>query len=220
METVLIPERLFYRFPPMNPASARHSAEVGGPWYMHNLMDGRAYSRSLATRPSRPRRDRQGSATQRQNNMGTRHHEVDYVQPVEVICSDNSPVLSEAAGPVVVKTNWPREICRGSEAAMYRASNGQFGTIPQVYSYEGVGECRETISNILLLPRDEDIAECHSPFFSDDVPPEKPELRTLWFTVFGTEGQSLVEATSPRQLSRAWVHFVLGASVGALRPTP
>ena len=96
---------------------------------------------------------------------------------------------------------------------MYRASSGRFGTIPHVCSYEGVGEHREVISNILFLPRNEDIDKYHWRIFSND-PPEKPDLRTLWFTVLGVEGRSLVEATSPRQLSRAWVHFILGMSVG------
>jgi len=99
---------------------------------------------------------------------------------------------------------------------MYRASSGQFGTIPHVCSYEAVGEHREVVSNILFLPRDEDISKYHWPIFSDH-PPKKPEIRTLWFTVLGVEGQSLVEAKSPRQLSRAWVHFVLGASVVAVQ---
>jgi len=115
-----------------------------------------------------------------------------------------------------MKTSWPDTSRRGKEAAMYRASSGLFGTIPHICSYEGVGEHRQVISNILFLPRDGDIAKYHWPIFSSD-PPEKPDLRTLWFTICGVEGQSLVEATSPRQLSRAWVHFVLGASVGVLR---
>ena len=98
---------------------------------------------------------------------------------------------------------------------MYLAFNGQLGTIPHVCSYETVDKHHQVISNILFLPRDDDIARCHWPIFSEDQP-EKPDLRTLWFNVLSLEGQSLVEAESPRQLSRAWVHFVLGASVGAL----
>jgi len=140
------------------------------------------------------------------------HSEVKYVQPIKTIHSDNSPILPEV---VVMKTSWPDASRRGKEAAMYRASGGLFGTIPHICSYEGVGEHREVISNVLFLPCDGDIAKYHWPIFSSD-PPEKPDLRTLWFTICGVEGQSLVEATSPRQLSRAWVHFVLGASVSAL----
>jgi hypothetical protein len=98
---------------------------------------------------------------------------------------------------------------------MYRASNGQFGTIPHVCSYEAVDEHHGVISNILFLPPDADIARHHWQNFSEE-PPERPDLRTLWFSVLGLEGQSLVEATSPRQLSRAWVHFILGAPIGAL----
>lgn len=113
------------------------------------------------------------------------------------------------SGSVVVKASWPEEVRRGKEAEMYRASNGQFGTIPHVCSYEGVGEHHEVISNILFLPCEEDIAKFHWPVLSDS-PPEKPDLRTLWFTIFCARGQSLVEATSPRQLSHAWTHFVLG----------
>jgi hypothetical protein len=102
---------------------------------------------------------------------------------------------------------------------MYRASDGQFGTIPHVCSYEAVDRHHQVISNILFLPRDGDIAKYHWPIFSEDQP-GKPDLRTLWFSVLGLEGQSLVEAKSPRQLSRAWVHFVLGASIGALSIYP
>ena len=99
---------------------------------------------------------------------------------------------------------------------MYRASGGQFGTIPHVCSFEAVGVHREVISNALFLPRDWDVTTCHWPIFSGNLP-EKPELRALWVSVLAIEGQSLVEAVSPRQLSRAWAHFLLGASVGTLR---
>ena len=116
---------------------------------------------------------------------------------------------------VTVKTSWPEAISRARGAAMYRDSNDRFGTIPHVCSYEGVDEHRQVISNILFLPHNEGVAKYHWSIFSDD-PPERPDVRTLWFTVFGVEGQSLTEATSPRLLSRAWVHFVLGASVGVL----
>ena len=98
---------------------------------------------------------------------------------------------------------------------MYRDSNGRFGTIPHVCSYEAVDEHRQVISNILFVPRNEDVAKYHWPIFSDD-PPEKPDVRTLWFTLFGVDEQSLTEATSPRQLSRAWAHFVLGSAAGVL----
>jgi hypothetical protein len=121
--------------------------------------------------------------------------------------------------PVIVKTSWPGAARRGNEAAMYRASNGRFGTIPHVCSYEAVDKHHQVISNILFLPRDGEISRYHWPIFSEDQP-EKPDLRTLWFNVFGLEGQSLVEAKSPQQLSRAWVHFVLGAFVGALSIYP
>ena len=50
-----------------------------------------------------------------------------------------------------------------------------------------VGEHCEVISNVLFLPRNEDIAKYHWPIFSDD-PPEKPDVRTVWFTAFGVEG--------------------------------
>jgi len=116
---------------------------------------------------------------------------------------------------VVVKASWLGSTHRGREAAMYRASNGRFGTIPHVCSYEAVGVHREIISNILFLPRDEDIAKYHWPILTHDLP-NKPDVRTLWVTVLGVEGRSLVEAKSPLQLSRALVHIVLGASVVAV----
>jgi len=95
---------------------------------------------------------------------------------------------------------------------MYRDSAGRFGTIPHVCSYEGAGSHREAISNILLVPHGDDVKRYHWPIFGD-APPEKPEVRTLRFTVFSAEGKSLVEAKSPRQLSRSWAHSLLGTFV-------
>ena len=135
---------------------------------------------------------------------------VNYVQPAEIFRPESGSVLSDMDGPVVVKVNWQDINRRNNEAKMYRDSNGRFGTIPHVCSYEGVGEHREIISNILFLPQHEDITKRHWPVLGGD-PPEKLGLKTLWFTVFGAEGQSLVRAKCPRQLSRAWVHSVLGA---------
>ena len=97
---------------------------------------------------------------------------------MEIIRSETDPILSKMNGPVVVKTSWPQITRRGNEAAMHRASDGRFGTIPHVCSYEAVGKNREVISNILFLPRDLDVADYHWPIFSDNSP-EKPELRTL-----------------------------------------
>ena len=99
---------------------------------------------------------------------------------------------------------------------MYRDSAGRFGTIPHVCSYEGVGEHREVISNILFVPQEGDIEQYHWPIFSD-TPPEKPDIRTIRLNVFGVEGKSLVKAKSPRQLSRAWASFLLGAFVDTVR---
>ena len=143
---------------------------------------------------------------------GARHCGVNYVQPKKIFRSESDPVLLGAVGPVVVKTSWQEIGRRGNEARMYRASHGQFGTIPHVCSYEGVGEHGEAASNILFLPRQEDIAKHHWPVFGDS-PPGGPDLRTLWITVFGIEGQSLVQAKSPRELSRAWIHSILGGFV-------
>ena len=93
---------------------------------------------------------------------------------------------------------------------MYRDSAGRFGTIPHVCSYEAVGKHREAISNILFLPAEDEIKKYHWSIFST-TPPEKPDIRTLRFTVFTAEGKSLVEAKSPRQISRAWANSLLGA---------
>jgi len=93
---------------------------------------------------------------------------------------------------------------------MYRAAGGRFGTIPHVCSYEGpMGEHREAALTILSLPLGEEIAKYHWPIFRGDPPAER-NPRTLWITVFGVEGQSLVQAKSRRQLSRAWVRSILG----------
>jgi len=138
-----------------------------------------------------------------------------YTQPREIIRSENDPILSELTGTVVIKTSWPGTDRRSNEANMYRDSAGRFGTIPHVCSYEGVGEHGEVISNISFLPQEDDITRCYWPIFTK-TPPKRLDIRTLRFTVFGVEGKSLVEAKSPRQLSRAWAHFLLGAFVIAL----
>jgi len=121
-------------------------------------------------------------------------------------------------GKIVVKSSWQAIGCQGNEAKMYRTSNGRFGTIPHVCSYEGVGEHGEVISNRLFLPRPEDIAKHHWLILhvSSTKPvvravlPKETDLRTLWITIFGIEGQSLVKAKSPRQLSNTLVHATLG----------
>jgi len=99
---------------------------------------------------------------------------------------------------------------------MYRDSAGRFGTIPHVCSYEGVGGHREVISNILFVPQEDEIKR-YWPIFTN-IPPRKPDIRTLMFTVFGVEGKSLVEAKSPRQLSRSWAHSLLGMFVDTSDP--
>ena len=144
-------------------------------------------------------------------------HSINYVQPAEIFRSERGPLLPDMDGPVIVKTSWQDASGRGNEAKMYRASSGRFGVIPHVCSYEGVGEHREAISNILFLPRQEDVTKYYWRIFGGD-PPARLDLRTLWFTVLGAEGQSLVRAKCPRQLSRAWVHFHLGAPGATLSP--
>ena len=146
------------------------------------------------------------------NFPGTQHHKLNYVRPKEIFRSESDPVLPSVAGLVVVKSSWQEIGCRGNEARTYCASDGRFGIIPHVCSYEVVGEHHEAASNILLLPRQEDIAKHHWPVFGGDTPAE-PNLRTLWVTVFGVEGQSLVKAKSPRQLSRTLVHSTLGVFI-------
>ena len=136
-----------------------------------------------------------------------------YIQPKEIVRSEGDPILSELTGTVVVKTSWPGTDRRSNEADMYRDSAGRFGTIPHVCSYEGAGGHREVISNILLVPQEDEIKRYYWPIFIDN-PPRKPEIRTLRFTVFAVEGKSLVEAKSPRQLSRSWAHSLLGMLVG------
>ena len=143
-------------------------------------------------------------------------HKIKYIQPNEIFRTETDPVLSDMVGPVVVKTSWQEIGCRGNEARMYRASSGRFGTIPHVCSFEAVGEHREAASNIVFLPRQKDIEKLHWAIFGGR-PPTKTELRTLWFTVFAFEGQSLVQANSPRQLSRALVHSILGVFLARFR---
>lgn len=126
--------------------------------------------------------------------------------------SEDDPILSKLTGTVVVKTSWPGTDRRDNEANMYRDSAGRFGTIPHVCSYEGAGRHREVISNILFVPQEADVGKYHWNIFIN-TPPVKPEVRTLRFTVFSAEGKSLMEAKSPRQLSRSLAHSLLGAFI-------
>jgi len=135
-----------------------------------------------------------------------------YTQPREIIRSENDPVLLELTGTIVTKVSWPGIDRQSNEANMFRDSAGRFGTIPHVCSYEGVGEHREVISNILFFPQENEIPRYYWPIFTN-TPPESLDIRSLRFTVFGVEGKSLLEAKSPRQLSRAWVHSLLGTFV-------
>ena len=135
---------------------------------------------------------------------------------MEIFRSEDDPILSELAGTIVVKTSWPGTDRRRNEAEMYRDSAGRFGTIPHVCSYEGAGRHREVISNIIFVPREDSVEQCHWPIFTS-LPPKRPEVRTLGFSVFSVEGKSLVKAKSPRQLSRSWAHSLLGTFVDTPR---
>ena len=135
-----------------------------------------------------------------------------YVQPKEITRSEDDPILSNLTGMVIVKTSWPGMDRRSNEAEMYRDSAGRFGTIPHVCSYEGAGGHREVISNILFVPLEGDVEKRYWNIFTNS-PPRNPEVRTLRFSIFSVEGKSLVEAKSPRQLSRSWAHSLLGTSV-------
>jgi hypothetical protein len=138
--------------------------------------------------------------------------QLNYVRPKEIVRSESDPILGDLTGTVVVKTSWPGTDRRHNEASMYRDSDGRFGTIPHVCSYEAVGKYREVISNVLLVPQGDDVEKRHWPLF-ETAPPKEPEIRTLRFTIFGAEGKLLVEAKSPRQLSRALANFLLGVFV-------
>lgn len=106
-----------------------------------------------------------------------------------------------------------------NEAEMYHASEGRFGIIPHLCSYGVMGKYREVISNFLFLPEQDEIRARHWNIFCND-PPERADLRVFHHTILGVEGQPLVEAKSPKQLSRAWAHFVLGTFVITLSRVP
>jgi len=135
-----------------------------------------------------------------------------YIRPKEITRSEDDPILSGLTGTIVVKTSWPGTDRRTNEADMYRDSAGRFGTIPHVCSYEGADIHREVISNILFVPQNNDVKRYYWPIFVD-TPPKRPEVRTLRINVFSVEGKSLIEAKSPRQLSRTWAHSLLGMFV-------
>ena len=135
----------------------------------------------------------------------------------ETVRSENDSTLSGLTGTIVIRTTWPGIGQRSNEENMYRDSAGRFRTNPHVRSYKAAGEYREAISKILtlFLPPAGYIERDHQPAFADKLP-DKLDTGTLGFTVFAGEGKSLVEARSPRQLSRAWADFLLGLSFVAL----
>ena len=137
--------------------------------------------------------------------------QLEYFRPEEIIRSKGDPILSNLTG-VVAKTSWPGSDRRHNEANMYRDSAGRFGTIPHVCSYEGAGRHREVISNTIFVPPKQDLENHYWKIFTN-TPPSDPEVRTLRFTIFSVEGKLLVEAKSPRQLSRAWAHSLLGTFI-------
>ena len=143
--------------------------------------------------------------------------QLEFIKPMEITRSEDDPILSNLTGAVIVKTSWPGTDRRNNEADMYRDSAGRFGTIPHVCSYEGAGRYREAISNTLFVPLAGDVEKRHWKIFTNN-PPKSAEVRTLRFSVFSVEGKSLLEAKSPRQLSRSWAHSLLGTSINISDP--
>ena len=72
---------------------------------------------------------------------------------------------------------------------------------------------------LYFSPKQKEIGACHWTIFLDN-PPERPDLRIFCHAVLGVKGQPLVQVKSPRQLSRAWAHFMFGTSVTTLSCVP
>jgi hypothetical protein len=142
-----------------------------------------------------------------------------YNQPSKITRSEDSPLLSDLTGTIVIKISWPGIDRRHSEANMLRDSRGRFGTIPHVCSYEATDENGEPISNVLFLPPEDKIEEYHWDIFGRSCPAFL-DVRVKAKAVFDSEGKSLTEAKGPRDLSRAWAHFTLGTFVFATLHRP
>jgi hypothetical protein len=135
-----------------------------------------------------------------------------FVQPKGITFSEDDLIPSELTGAAVIKPSWPGTDCQDNEMDRYRDSAGRFGMISNMYE----GEYCDVISNVLFVPQEDDIKRRCWQLFTDG-PPRGADNRTFRFTVFGVEGKSLIEAKSPRQLSRAWASFLLGAFVDIVR---
>jgi hypothetical protein len=114
---------------------------------------------------------------------------------------------------VILKVSWQIDSRKDMEKDMFNAAAGAFGTPAVLCSYEGIHPDGELISNRLLLPTADDIADeraCYWDVFGPPGVSVSPEVRTMCFTVFITIGTSLVEAKSSYELCMALVHAFLG----------
>ncbi|KAF9645173.1 hypothetical protein BDM02DRAFT_3189948 [Thelephora ganbajun] len=184
---------------PIQGNSIQHAADIGG----RNLRS------PTSTITSREKGDSVAEEQPPELAQTDSDARIKYIQPNEIIRSEDNPVLSELTGVVTVKTSWPGIDRRSNRVDMDCDSAGQFRTVPHACSYEGVGEHPEVASDILFFPHEDNIQQYRWKTFAK-VPPKKPEVRTLRFATFGVERKSLVGARNPRQLSRALVHSLLG----------
>ena len=118
---------------------------------------------------------------------------------------------------VILKASWQTDSRKDVESEMFKAASGAFGTPVVFCSYEGTDLDGVPISNRLLLPSPKEVEndpDLHYPLFvkdkDDGTPPLNPEVRTLCYIVFFTEGQLLTEAKSSHELCIALVHGLLG----------
>ncbi|KAJ7903425.1 hypothetical protein B0H14DRAFT_2491657 [Mycena olivaceomarginata] len=116
----------------------------------------------------------------------------------------------DTGNEVILKSSWQVDSRKNIERDVYRTANGSFGTPGVLCSYEGVHPTGEPISNHLLLPVQDEVANVHWDIFANPRIGESAEARTLCFTVSNTIGLSLVHAPSSYDLCIALVNAMLG----------
>ncbi|KAJ3515946.1 hypothetical protein NLJ89_g1437 [Agrocybe chaxingu] len=139
-----------------------------------------------------------------------RENDIRYFEPRGFASSHETQDLrKEFQKPLIVKISWQQDELKEVEPGMYKASNGRFGTVSHICSYEGTYEGGRPISNHVFLPREHEIKSAFWKLFRD-TPPTAAETRTMCYSFFSLEGHSLVEAKSSRELCEALIHGVLG----------
>jgi hypothetical protein len=125
-----------------------------------------------------------------------------------LICHNLSEPLPEEPFPrsFIVKEAWPLAI-RTQEGSMYKDASGSFGVPEFILSYRVEGP-RGPHSTADMLPSD---VTYWNVVGRPSEPKPESERRNHYRYLFKTEGHSLYDASSPRELLEGILHAAIGA---------